>query len=49
MTEVFGIEAAWLDDDRLGVMLEGLADQQVSIWSKLIGNALHHYRILPTP
>jgi hypothetical protein len=26
MDHVFGIQAAWLDDDRLGAMLEGLAE-----------------------
>ena len=31
MDRVFGIQAAWLDDDRLGAMLEGLADHQVAI------------------
>lgn len=47
MTHVFGIEAEWLDDDRMGALLEGLADHQVSIWSKLVGNALRHYQIAP--
>jgi len=28
-----GIQADWLDDDRLGAMLEGLADHAVEIWS----------------
>jgi hypothetical protein len=36
MDRVFGIQAAWLDDDRLGAMLEGLADHQVSIWSRVV-------------
>lgn len=47
MTHVFGIEAEWLDDDRMGALLEGLADHQVSIWSGLVGNALRHYTIAP--
>lgn len=47
MTHVFGIEAKWLDDDRLGALLEGLADHQVSIWSRLVGNALRYYKIAP--
>lgn len=47
MTHVFGIEAEWLDDDRMGALLEGLADHQVSIWSGLVGNALRHYKIAP--
>lgn len=42
---VFGIEAEWLDDDRMGALLEGLADHQVSVWSKLVGNALRRYKI----
>jgi transposase len=47
MTHVFGIEAEWLDDDRMGALLEGLADHQVSIWSGLVGNALRHYTMAP--
>lgn len=47
MTHVFGIEAEWLDDDRMGALLEGLADHQVSIWSGLVGNALRYYKIAP--
>ncbi|MGB9872306.1 MAG: IS1634 family transposase [Anaerolineae bacterium] len=47
MTHVFGIKAEWLDDDRMGALLEGLADHQVSIWSGLVGNALRHYKIAP--
>jgi transposase len=35
---VFGLNAAWLDDDRLGAMLDGVADHQVEIWS----GVLHH-------
>lgn len=47
MTQVFGIEAEWLDDDRMGALLEGLADHQVSIWSGLVGNALRRYKTAP--
>jgi transposase len=36
---LFGIEAAWLDDDRLGGMVELLADRQVTIWSQLVACA----------
>ena len=35
---VFGLNAAWLDDDRLGAMLDGVANHQVEIWS----GVLHH-------
>ncbi len=45
MDHVFGIQAAWLDDDRLGAMLEGLADHQVSIWSALVRNAVQRFGI----
>ena len=47
MTHVFGIEATWLDDNRMGAMLEGLADHQVSIWNGVVGNALRYYKIAP--
>jgi transposase len=36
---LFDIDAAWLDDDRLGAMLEQLADRQVTIWSHLVAAA----------
>lgn len=41
---LLGIQAFWLDDDRLGAMLEGLAAQQVSIWSTIIGNAVREFK-----
>jgi transposase len=37
---LFGMEAAWLDDDRLGALLDGLAKQQVTIWTTLLTNAV---------
>lgn len=37
---VFGLNAAWLDDDRLGAMLDGVADHQVDIWSGVLANAV---------
>ena len=40
---VFHINAAWLDDDRLGAMLDGLADNQVTIWSGILQNAHRLY------
>lgn len=42
---LLGIQAAWLDDDRLGAMLEGLADHQVEIWSAIIGKAVQDFRL----
>ena len=41
---LLGLQAAWLDDDRLGAMLDGLAAQQVAIWSTIIGNALREFQ-----
>jgi len=41
---LLGLQAAWLDDDRLGAMLEGLATQQVAIWSTIIGNAVREFK-----
>jgi transposase len=41
---VLGIEAEWLDDDRLGAMLEGLAKHQVEIWSAVIGKAVEVFK-----
>lgn len=45
LDQVFGLEAAWLDDDRLGAMLEALASQQVSIWSKLVSHAVERFKV----
>jgi transposase len=42
---LLGIQADWLDDDRLGAMLEGLADHQVEIWSAIIGKAVQDFQI----
>lgn len=42
---VLDIQAAWLDDDRLGAMLEGLAKHQVEIWSAIIGKAVAAYKL----
>ncbi len=39
LDRLLGIEATWLDDDRLGGMLELLADRQVTIWSQLVQTA----------
>ncbi len=40
-----GIEAAWLDDDRLGAMLEALAARQVTIWSRLVATACAQFPV----
>jgi transposase len=45
LDQVFGLEAVWLDDDRLGAMLEGLATHQVSIWSRVIKNAVDRFNL----
>lgn len=45
MDRVFGIQAAWLDDDRLGALLEGLADHQVSIWSRVVQHAVRRFEV----
>jgi len=42
---LLGIQADWLDDDRLGAMMEGLADHQVEIWSVIIGKAVQDFPI----
>jgi hypothetical protein len=40
-----GLDAAWLDDDRLGAMLEALADHQVTIWSRLVATACDQFPV----
>jgi hypothetical protein len=42
---LLGIEAAWLDDDRLGALLDGIADHQVTIWSGILAHALQQYSV----
>src|SRR5215210_8020597 len=37
---LFNLQAAWLDDDRLGALLDGLAKQQVTIWTTLLSTAV---------
>jgi len=39
------LDAAWLDDDRLGAMLEALADHQVTIWSRLVATACDQFPV----
>jgi transposase len=45
LDRVFEVEAAWLDDDRLGAMLEALAKHQVTIWSSLVNNAVARFGV----
>lgn len=45
LDRVFGLEAAWLDDDRLGAMLEALADHQVDIWSRVLQRAVERFQV----
>jgi transposase len=40
---LLNLRAEWLDDDRLGALLDGIADHQVTIWSKVLGNAGKHF------
>lgn len=42
---LFGIEAAWLDDDRVGALLEGLAAHQVTIWTAVLTQAVRQYGV----
>jgi transposase len=42
---LLGIQAEWLDDDRLGAMLEGLADHAVEIWSAIIRRAVQDFQV----
>jgi hypothetical protein len=42
---LFNLDPAWLDDDRLGAMLEALADQQVSIWGALTKGAVKKFQV----
>jgi transposase len=40
---LFDLQAAWLDDDRLGAMLEGLADHQITIWETVMQRAVQQF------
>jgi transposase len=42
---LFDLQAAWLDDDRLGAMLDGLAKHQVTIWTTLLTTALQRCQL----
>ena len=45
MGQVLDIDPDWLDGDRSGAMLEGLADHQVTIWSAILRKAVQHFKI----
>jgi transposase len=45
LDRLFGIQAAWLDDERLGALLEALADHQVTIWSQLLRQAVQRFQV----
>lgn len=42
---LFGIEATWLDDDRVGALLEAVAAQQVTIWTAVLTQAVREYKV----
>ncbi len=42
---LFDLQASWLDDDRLGALLDGLAKQQVTIWTTLLTTAVHRCQL----
>jgi len=41
-----GIEAAWLDDDRLGALMEALAKHAAEIWRKVIVCAIAQFSVV---
>lgn len=43
--QLLGIRAEWLDDDRLGALLDAIADHQVTIWSAVLSSALHQFPV----
>ncbi len=45
LDKFLGIEAAWLDDDRLGAMMEALAKHAAEIWKKVIVRAVTHFSV----
>ncbi len=45
--QVFDLNADWLDDDRMGALLEQLAEHQVDIWSQLVKTALRRFHLEP--
>ncbi len=45
ISRLLGIQSAWLDDDRLGAMLDGLADHQAEIWRAIVGKGIKKYQV----
>jgi transposase len=43
--DLLGIDAAWLDDDRLGAGLEAVADHQVEIWVAILKRARQRFAL----
>jgi len=43
---LLGIDAAWLDDDRMGALMEGLSKHAAEIWLKVIVRAVKHFGIV---
>lgn len=41
--QVFALQAEWLDDDRLGALLEGVGDHAVTIWTVLLQNVARRF------
>jgi transposase len=46
LDKFLGIEAAWLDDDRLGALLEALAKHAAAIWKTIIVNAIVPFSVV---
>lgn len=43
--QLLELDAAWLDDDRLGALLDAVAAQQVPIWTTVLQNALSAFAV----
>ena len=44
--QYLGLEAAWLDDDRLGALLEAVAKHAAEIWKKVIVRAVAQFSVV---
>ena len=44
--QLLGIDASWLDDDRLGAMMEALAKHAAQIWLKIIVRAVSQFSVV---
>lgn len=44
--QILGIEASWLDDDRLGAMMEALAKHAAEIWLKVIVRGISQFSVV---